>query len=227
MFLASTVRLPMQAPSTSLSVESDSASSAPVATAALAHFDTIVRRALGHSTFGAGVGSSSSSFPWALTSFTTDDAIAFLTMLVFFAAAFLILLALKLVLGMLLLAFARSRYKGMKERERTLVIDAAGRRVGGWGVIEVDDDKKRWIYQDDPDALRASRERDRSIRERAERNGNREKERERETGTDGAAVAAATATTPEPGSSSSSIAPSTSPSFAGVSRYTMVAKRIW
>ncbi|KAI9829165.1 MAG: hypothetical protein M1832_000188 [Thelocarpon impressellum] len=180
MFLATNVPFPLPSSATSLS-----ASSSPASTAALAHFDAVVRRALGRSSFGAG-GSEASSSPF---SYTTDDAIAFLTMLLFFLAAFLVLLALKLVLGMLLLGFARARYKGMKERERAPMFDPGGRRVGGWGVVEVDDDKRRWIYGDDADGARAARDRDRALRERAER-------------PDGSG-------------------------FGHVSRYTMVAKRIW
>lgn len=37
----------------------------------------------------------------------------------------------------------------MKERE-SVSTHAEGRRAGGLGVVEVDDDKRRWIYQDDP-----------------------------------------------------------------------------
>ena len=181
MFLATTVPLPLPSSATSLSLDSEMSSSSPAATAALAHFDNIVRRALGRSSFGAGAALTTS------TCCNADDAIAFLTMLLFFLAAFLVLLALKLVLGMVLLGFARSRYKGMKERER-VVVDTVGRRIGGWGVVEVDEDKKRWIYQDDPEGARASRERDKALRERGER---------------------------------------ADANFSGVSRYTMVAKRIW
>ncbi|RMZ92399.1 hypothetical protein DV736_g375, partial [Chaetothyriales sp. CBS 134916] len=84
---------------------------------------------------------------------------------------FLVLLACKLVLGMLLLAFARARYRSMKEREKVPISQVeGGRRVGGWGVVEVDEDKRRWIYKDDPDGLQALHD--------------REKAREREVGAD-------------------------------------------
>ena len=53
-----------------------------------------------------------------------------------------------------LLHFARNRYRGMKEREGRSFL-AEGRRVGGWGVVEVDDDKKRWIYADDTGTRKA------------------------------------------------------------------------
>lgn len=41
-----------------------------------------------------------------------------------------------------------------------------GRRVGGWGVVEVDDDKRRWIYADDPDALRKIKEKERAQKDK-------------------------------------------------------------
>ncbi len=60
--------------------------------------------------------------------------------------------------------------------------------MGGWGVVEVDEDKRRWIYQDDPDGARKLREREAAVREKEGR---------------GELV------------------------LGGVSRYNMVAKRIW
>ncbi|KAG2417626.1 hypothetical protein HFD88_008845 [Aspergillus terreus] len=100
---------------------------------------------------------------------------------------FVLLLILKLLLGMLLLTFARSRYKAMKGREgshpsavtdssnhapaaapaREFSVDGS-RRVGGWGVVEVNDDQRRWIYVDDPDGLRrlkTKEEKDRNAKE--------------------------------------------------------------
>ena len=76
----------------------------------------------------------------------------------------------------------------MKERENTSV-HAEGRRVGGWGVVEVDEDKRRWIYEDDPDGAKRLRERERDAAQTEGKQG------------EGA--------------------------FNGVSRYAMVAKRIW
>ncbi|KAL4785264.1 eukaryotic membrane protein family-domain-containing protein [Aspergillus varians] len=96
---------------------------------------------------------------------------------------FVILLILKLLLGMLLLTYARSRYKAMKEKEtehstpasssktptipegngapRTRGYDVDGaRRVGGWGTVEVNEDHRRWIYVDDPDSLRKLKEKE-------------------------------------------------------------------
>ncbi|KAI4216914.1 MAG: hypothetical protein LQ351_000863 [Letrouitia transgressa] len=190
MFLATHMPLPIASTATSLSVES--AKTSPATTAALQHIDLLLRNALGRSAFGAASSTSSSLFvqprDW-VRSWTTDDLIALATMLVFFLLIFLVLLTFKLVLGMVLLNCARSRYRGMKERE-SASIHAEGRRVGGWGVVEVDEDKRRWIYKDDPEGLRRLREKEREVRERElEGRGAR--------------------------------------AFEGVSRYSMVAKRIW
>lgn len=154
--------MPLPLPSTATSLSVDNAAASPATTAALQHIDQIFRRALGRSTFGAG---DPTLAPEHSNTWTTDDIIAFITMLVFFLVLFLALLAFKLVLGMCLLSFARRRYKGMKERETTSS-HADGRRVGGWGVVEVDEDKRRWIYKDDPDGARKLRERERDVRER-------------------------------------------------------------
>lgn len=160
MFLATHVSPPLPSVTTSLSVESSS----PATTAALEHFDNIIRRALGRSTFG--IPDPTASMRWYLP--TADDAIAALAMLVFFLGAFFVLLALKLVLGMILLRFARNRYRDMKKREHQSY-DTGGKRVGGWGMIEVDEDKRRWIYDDDPEALRKLREKERAGKEKTEK----------------------------------------------------------
>lgn len=83
---------------------------------------------------------------------------------------FLVLLVIKLVLGMGLLAFSRARYQSMKRREHggnTSHYVEGSRRTGGWGVVEVDEDKRRVIYEDDPGALQALRAKE--ARERAKR----------------------------------------------------------
>jgi Eukaryotic membrane protein family len=83
---------------------------------------------------------------------------------------FLVLLAVKLVLGMLLLSYSRSRYRSMKEREKTSIHDAeGGNGVGGWGIVEVDENKRRWIYEDDADGLKALKEREARDRMKKER----------------------------------------------------------
>ncbi|CAI7643867.1 unnamed protein product [Penicillium manginii] len=105
---------------------------------------------------------------------------------------FIILLILKLLLGMLLLAFARSRYKKMKAGEteprksshasaqpqsaaetpapRKDEFNVEGsRRAGGWGMVEVGDEKRRWIYADDPEGLRR-------VKEKEDRDKNKDKD---------------------------------------------------
>ncbi|QDS72342.1 hypothetical protein FKW77_007944 [Venturia effusa] len=163
MFLAAHFPSPLPNLATSISLDSDTASTTPATTAALAHIDKIFRRALGRSTFGGGAEAEQSS-TWAWWSM--DDLIAFSTMLVFFFIIYLLLLALKLVLGMMLLSVSRRRYKGMKERERA-VVDTHGKRIGGWGTVEVDEDKRRWIYVDDEKGLEKIRERDRKAQQAA------------------------------------------------------------
>ncbi|RKF78486.1 Endoplasmic reticulum membrane protein 65 [Golovinomyces cichoracearum] len=150
--------------STPLSVSDlspNSAVTSPATIAALKHFDTHIRRALGRSTFG--IPDPNASNPWYLPS--TDDMIAALTMVVFFLGAFLVLLAFKIVLGMFLLRFARNRYQSMRFREHQSY-DTDGKRIGAWGMTEVDDDKKRWIYQDEPETLAKFKERQKISREK-------------------------------------------------------------
>jgi hypothetical protein len=175
-------------PSTATSLTESATTSSPATTAALAHIDHIFRRALGRSTFGAGVVEQSSWSAWL--TWSLDDFIAFFTMGTVFLVGYLFFLAFKLILGMVLLRIARNRYRGMKERE-FVNTETGGKRLGGWGVVDVDEEKRRWIYNDDPDALRALRER--------EDKGRRKEQKEREEGV----------------------------GFGHVSRYSMVAKRIW
>ncbi|TID20657.1 DUF747-domain-containing protein [Venturia nashicola] len=166
MFLAAHFPSPLPNLATSISLDSDTASTTPATIAALAHIDQIFRRALGRSTFGGGGEADQSSvFSW----WSIDDLIAFSTMLVFFFVIYLLLLALKLVLGMVLLSVSRRRYKGMKEREKAIV-DTYGKRIGGWGTVEVDEDKRRWIYVDDEKGLEKIRDRDRKAQQAAKDN---------------------------------------------------------
>lgn len=164
MFLASRVPLPIPSAATSVSLGSEAAATSPATTAALQHIDYVFRRALGRSSFGAGFGGEETAFSF----FSLDDLIAFATMAIFFLAMYLVLLGCKLVLGMVLLNFARRRYKGMKQREQESV-EARGRRVGGWGVVEVDEAKRRWIYEDDDKGLENLRERDSRVKNRADK----------------------------------------------------------
>ncbi|OAL52391.1 DUF747-domain-containing protein [Pyrenochaeta sp. DS3sAY3a] len=184
MFIA--MHMPPPLPASSVSLTSNPASS-PSTTAALAHIDQVFRRALGRSSFGAGAPSQS----WyQLSSWSFDDLIAGSTMLIVFLIVYLIFLAFKLILGMFLLSVSRKRYHGMQEREM-MSVETGGKRVGGWGVVDVDDEKRRAIYDDDPESLKRLRERDEK--------GKKKEDQERERGT----------------------------SFGHVSRYAMVAKRIW
>ncbi|KAL4873061.1 hypothetical protein BDV12DRAFT_182684 [Aspergillus spectabilis] len=104
--------------------------------------------------------------------------------IVLLLTGFVLLLIFKLLLGMALLACARSRYKSMKQREmentaatsssatprmpegggsfraRDYVVEG-GRRMGGWGTVEVNEDHRRWIYVDDPESLRKLKEKER------------------------------------------------------------------
>jgi hypothetical protein len=149
--------------------------SAPASTTTLAsiheHYSSVARS------------SSPTTTSTALLSRRLDDIIAIIppslkdssivthmTTMLLFLLFFLILLALKLVLGMLLLSFARSRYRSMKLRERNPIYHVdGGKRVGGWGVVEVEDDKRRWIYDDDPQGYKAWKEREEKDRKAKEK----------------------------------------------------------
>lgn len=167
MFLAT--HIPPPIPSTATELALEGASPSPETTAALEHFDAIIRSALGRSTFGNGFGTSGESTSNSWFTIGTDDIIAVLTMLIFFLCAFLVLLACKLVLGMVLLSYAKGRYSSMKEREQ-LSVDTKGKRVGGMGMVEVDDDKKRWIYEDDPEGQKGLREREKKAEKKMREN---------------------------------------------------------
>jgi hypothetical protein len=179
MLIATHMPLPI-VPSTATELAAASSSgdeTLPSTTAALAHIDQIFRRALGRSSFGGG--GSADALAGGLSSWrfwTVDDAIALGTMLVVFLIIYLILLALKLLLGMLLLSFARTRYRKMKVQEEQQQqqkkkqhqdFDTHGRRVGGWGAVEVGEDNRRWIYEDDAEGLKNLRDREAKGREKA------------------------------------------------------------
>jgi len=167
MFLATHIPFPIPSTATSLALEeAESEATSPATTAALAHIDKILRRALGRSTFGAATEPPTAT-SW-LNTWTFDDIIALTTMLLVFLVFYLVLLAAKLVLGMLLLSLSRRRYKGMKERERALT-QTEGKRLGGFGITEVDEDKKRWIYADDEDALKKLKDRERRGKEESKK----------------------------------------------------------
>ena len=117
---------------------------------------------------------------------TGDDAIRALTMVVIFGGLWLIFLIAKLGLGMALLSFSRQRYRAVVAREHEVdktngpgawdkvkereSFDTGGRRIGGWGTVEVDDEKRKLIYDSDAEGLRRVRERERAF-ERAGKGG--------------------------------------------------------
>lgn len=97
---------------------------------------------------------------------------------------FIVLLILKLLLGMGLLAYARSRYKKMKSaetesrkaahqandmssRKEEFNVEGA-RRAGGWGMIEVGDEKRKWIYGDDPEGLKRVKDKEEKDKNKAQ-----------------------------------------------------------
>ncbi|KAH6640137.1 eukaryotic membrane protein family-domain-containing protein [Chaetomium tenue] len=216
MFLATHLPTPLP-PTTQTSLSVDNATPSPAMQAALSRIDHLIRNALGRSVFGYPYaadqpdgngtgdmpGSGNPAAPvsnillrW-LPPISSDDAIAALTMVVVFLLIFLVLLVVKLLLGMVLLRYARDRYARMKGKEHAVAagvaeresFDARGRRVGGYGQVEVGEDRRRWIFGEDVEGLRKTRERER----KAEGNVERDKEKD----------------------------------FGRVMRYEMVAKRIW
>lgn len=194
MFLASHFPPPLPSAVTSVVESGSGASPSAATTKAMEGLDAVIRKALGRATY---------SEPDVIRSWwsrDSDDLIAFIAMAAFFLGAFLALLAVKLVLGMLLLRWARGRYEEIDARERRNSrsgrhvdkdLDTKGKRLGGLGIIELDDEKKGMIYVDDPKGLEEMKKREGKWREVAER--------ERKEGAD----------------------------FEGVARYEMSGKRIW
>jgi hypothetical protein len=206
MFLATHVPTPLP-PSTQTSLSVESATPSPAMLAALDRLDNIIRNALGRAVYGypyaeggpgegdGATGPGSATRLWLR--WTSDDVIAALTMVVVFLLVFLVLLILKLVLGMLLLRYSRDRYAKMKAQEHAIATgkaeresyDAKGKRVGGYGYVEVGEERRRWIFADDPEGLKKVREKE----QRAEKAAEKEKEKD----------------------------------FSHITRYEMVARRIW
>ncbi|KAF1813562.1 DUF747-domain-containing protein [Eremomyces bilateralis CBS 781.70] len=159
MFLATHMPLPIPSPVSSIALGAETTST-PAPIPILIHLDRIFRRALGRSAFGAGAGNGGMTEPlegWS--TWVVDDVIALTTLAMVVLVCWLLLLAMKLLLGMALLTFSRNRYHGMKERERQSYTYVGGKRAGGWGMVEVDDDKRRRIYEGDEAGLKKSRER--------------------------------------------------------------------
>lgn len=174
--------------STSLATQADTAGAAQQSI--LSQLTAMFQRALGHSSLGGGLGG-------VAPRWTLDDGIALLTMLVFFLAVYLVLLAFKLVLGMVLLQAARARYSNMQARERENRTQSMSvpdtKRFSGWGSVAIGEDRRKIIYDGDDEGLAKARERDAKMQKAAEA----DKGKGQTLGLD------------------------------GVQRYTMVAKRIW
>ncbi|KAK5657935.1 hypothetical protein OQA88_2486 [Cercophora sp. LCS_1] len=205
MFLATHLPTPLP-PSTQTSLSVESATPSPAVLAALDRLDHVIRNALGRAVYGypygeEGQGMEHDTGPGTVTRlwirWTSDDVIAALTMVVVFLLIFLVLLIVKLLLGMLLLRYSRERYARMKAKEHAVATgkaekesyDSKGKRVGGYGQVEVGEERRRWIFADDPEGLKKVRDKER----RAEKGAEKEKDKD----------------------------------FSHITRYEMVARRIW
>ncbi|KAI1278187.1 DUF747-domain-containing protein [Xylaria sp. FL0933] len=173
MFLATHISSPMPTSTTELSTESSSPSSAAMI-AAFEQLDTLIRHALGRAVYPH---ESSEGQPWWY--FSSDDVIALLTMMVFFFLAWIVLLIIKLLLGMLLLRYSHKRYTIMKLKEHAIATGKAehenysqpGTRVGAFSAVEIGDDRRKWIYEDDPEGLKRMRDRERKTQEKLKEKG--------------------------------------------------------
>ncbi|KAH6609916.1 cytomegalovirus gh-receptor family [Trichoderma cornu-damae] len=159
MLLSAHVPMPLPISTQTSLTEASATPSSPAMIAALNRFDTLIRDSLGRATYGYPYDHALNSRPWYR--WTSDDAIAAVTMVVVFFIIFLVLLILKLLLGMVLLKYARNRYAKMKHKEALVAAGKAERddykangiRVGGFGEVEVSDDKRRWINADPTEGL--------------------------------------------------------------------------
>ena len=168
MFLATHSPSP-PSPSLATSLTEDYADpqATPAIKAALQHIDRLFKRAIfgPDSVIGGATADTPLSFSIPFLSSvdnylpTLDALLTHLTTVVFFSLLFLVLLSLKLLLGMALLSLARRRYAGMKAREKESST-ADSKRFGGWGMVETGDERRKWIYEDDPEGLRRVRERE-------------------------------------------------------------------
>ncbi|KAI0407139.1 DUF747-domain-containing protein [Xylaria palmicola] len=167
MFLATHIPSPMPTSTTELSVESTPSSAAMVA--AFEQLDTLIRHALGRAVYPH---ESSQGRPW--WSFSSDDMIALLAMVVFFFLAWIVLLIVKLLLGMLLLRYSHRRYAVMKLKEHAIATGKAehenfsqpGQRVGAFSAVEIGEERRKWIYEDDPEGLKRMRDRELKTQEK-------------------------------------------------------------
>ena len=175
MFLATHLPSPsLPSPHTSLATAMGGPSAAepssPAMAASLERLDLLIRNALGRSVHGNPYSSSeavAAPAPW--WAWSSDDVIAGVTMVVVFFIVFLILLIARMLLSMALLRYARNRYAAMKAREHAEAqgkaepesYEATGKRTGGYGKIEVGEERRRWIFHDDPEGLKKQRDKER------------------------------------------------------------------
>ncbi|KAK6526061.1 hypothetical protein TWF281_011100 [Arthrobotrys megalospora] len=116
-------------PDTTRTSLSDTTSSSPATTAALHKFDSILSRA-----FSGATGENTVDILNTITEY--------LTIATIFIGIWMVFLVFKFILGMGLLAVARRRYKGMKEREKQ---GYAVLGVSTGGMAEMNDEKRKVI----------------------------------------------------------------------------------
>ncbi|KAI5859264.1 DUF747-domain-containing protein [Durotheca rogersii] len=175
MFLSTHLHPPLPTSTTELLVESSTPSS-PAMIAAFEHLDTLIRNALGRAVYGYPYNSPDPPSFWA---FSSDDVIAVSMTAIFFMSLWFVFLIAKLLLGMLLLRYSRERYVAMKRKEHSVAAGKAehenfsqpGKRIGSWGAVEIGDDRRRWLYEDDQDGLKKMRERERKTEEKFKEKG--------------------------------------------------------
>ncbi|TGJ82144.1 hypothetical protein E0Z10_g6597 [Xylaria hypoxylon] len=146
MFLATHIPSPMPTSTTELSVESSSPSSAAMI-AAFEQLDALIRHALGRAVYPH---ESSQDQPW--WSFSSDDVIALSTML---------------------------RYAIMKLKEHAIAIGKAehenfsqpGQRVGANSAVEIGEERRKLIYEDDPEGFKRMHDRERKTQEKFKEKG--------------------------------------------------------
>lgn len=167
MFLSTRLSPPIP-PSTHTSLtENTTIPTSPAILAALERFDTLIRDSLGRSVYGDPfrVGGAKKPQWWE---WSKDDAIAALTMVVFFFIVFLVLLIIKLLLGMVLLHYSRKRYARMKHREAQIAQGqmekeshlAQGKRAGGYGHVELGEERSKWLNADEREGLKKKGKKD-------------------------------------------------------------------
>lgn len=163
MFLATNVSAPN--PGLPVTITDLSVDAASATTSILTQLRCICERA-----FSAIPISHNAVTDW-ISTWTVDDMVALVTKMLFFLVLYLLLLAFKLALGMVLLSYARARYQSIRLREHERTTEPGTKRVSGWGVVELGDDRRKRIYEGDPEGLRAIKERDHKTQERENKSG--------------------------------------------------------